>query len=51
MGAVVLRTIQVLIVTSLVASVSIGIMWALGVIDPAEAKTSAYRIGSVLGIC
>lgn len=51
MGSVLLRTIQVLVATLLIAIATIGTMWVLGLIDPAAAKTSAYRIGGVLGIC
>jgi hypothetical protein len=50
MGAVVLGTIQVLIATLLIAIASIGIMWTLGFIDPAAAKMSLYRIGTLLDI-
>ncbi len=45
------RTVQVLIATLLIAFATIGIMWVLGLIDPAAAKTSAYRMGGVFGIC
>ncbi len=51
MGSVLLRTIQVLIATLLIAIATIGILWVLGLIDPAAAQTSAYRIGGVIGIC
>ena len=51
MGSMLLRTIQVLVATLLIALATIGIMWLLGLIDPTAAKTSAYRIGGVLGIC
>lgn len=51
MGSMLLRTVQVLIATLLIALATIAIMWVLGLIDPAAAKTSAYRIGGVLGIC
>jgi hypothetical protein len=51
MGAMLFRTVQVLIATLLIALATIGIMWVLGLIDPAAAQTSAYRIGGVLGIC
>jgi len=51
MGAVLLRTMQVLVATLLIALATIGVMWVLGLIDPAAAKTSAQRIGGVLGIC
>lgn len=45
------RTIQVLAATLLVALTTLGIMWVLGLIEPAAAKASAMRIGGVLGIC
>lgn len=45
------RTIQVLAATLLVAFATLGIMWVLGLIEPAAAKASAMRIGGVLGIC
>jgi hypothetical protein len=51
MGSVLLRTIQVLVATMLIAIATIAIMWVLGLIDPAAVKTSVYRIGGVLGIC
>ena len=51
MGSVLLRTVQVLVATLLIALSTIGVMWVLGLIDPAAAKTSAMRIGGVLGIC
>ncbi len=51
MASVLWRTVQVLIATLLIALATIGIMWVLGLIDPAAAKTSAYRMGGVLGIC
>lgn len=51
MGTVFLRTVQVLTATLLIALAAIGSMWVLGLIDPAAAKTSALRIGGVLGIC
>jgi len=51
MGSVLLRTVQVLVATLLIALSTIGVMWGLGLIDPAAAKTSAMRIGGVLGIC
>ncbi len=51
MGAVFLRTVQVLAATLLVALATLGVLWVLGFIDPAAAKTSAVRIGGVLGIC
>ena len=46
-----LRTIQVLIATLLIAGAIIGSLWVLGVIDPTEAKTSMTQIGGVIGIC
>lgn len=51
MSAGLLRTLQVLAATLLVALASIGILWVLGLIDPAAAATSVVRIGAVLGIC
>lgn len=46
-----LRTIQVLIATLLIAGAIIGSLWVLGVIDPTEAKTTMTQIGGVIGIC
>jgi len=51
MGSMLWRTIQVLAAVLLIALATIGTLWILGLIDPGAAKTSAMRIGSVLGIC
>ena len=51
MDSMLLRTMQVLIVILLVALATIGIMLALGLIDPGAAKISAYRIGGTLVVC
>ncbi len=51
MGSVLLRTIQVLVATMLIAVAIIAVMWMIGLIDPVAVKTSVYRIGGVLGIC
>lgn len=51
MGSMVLRTFQVVLATIVIALAMVGIMWVLGLIEPAAAKASAYRIGGVLGIC
>ena len=51
MGSVLLRTIQVLVATMLIALAIIAVMWMIGLIDPVAVKTSVYRIGGVLGIC
>jgi len=50
-GTAWLRTGQVLVAGLLVALAILGILWVLGLIEPAAAKTSALRIGGVLGIC
>ncbi len=51
MGTALLRTGQVLVAGLLVALAILGILWVLGLIEPAAAGTSALRIGGVLGIC
>ncbi|MEM7466327.1 MAG: hypothetical protein AAF387_05520 [Pseudomonadota bacterium] len=46
-----LRTIQVLSATLLLAGAIIGSLWVLGIVDPTAAKTSITQIGGVIGIC
>ncbi|MGR8949824.1 MAG: hypothetical protein ACU84Q_17410 [Gammaproteobacteria bacterium] len=46
-----LRTVQVLMATLLIAGAIIGCLWVLGIIDPTEAKTNMLRIGGVIAIC
>jgi hypothetical protein len=46
-----LRTVQVLVATLLIAGAIIGSLWVLGILDPMEAKTSMTQIGGVVGIC
>ena len=46
-----LRTVQVLIATLLIAAAIIGSLWVLGILDPVQAKTSITQIVGVLGIC
>ena len=46
-----LRTIQVVVATLLLAGAIIGSLWVLGILNPAEAKTSIAQISGVLGIC
>lgn len=46
-----LRTVQILLATLLIAAAIIGSLWVLGILDPVQAKTSITQIGGVLGIC
>ena len=51
MRGILLRTVQVLLAVLLLAFATLGVFWVLGFIDPAQAKTSAMRIGGIVGIC
>lgn len=46
-----LRTVQVLVATLLVAGAIIGSLWVLGLIDAIAARTSFTQIGGVIAIC
>ncbi len=51
MGSGLLRTVQVLLALLFIACGTVGVLWALDVIDPGEARATLLRIGVVLGIC